>query len=98
MSTLGYFQEGQVMLDVDKQARLRRRLLLVSLIAFAIWDGALILELSPWLAPGTQQAISLLSWPSALVWAVCLIWLLVWTFKVRAQPEAYAALNDEMTV
>lgn len=86
------------MLDVDKESRLHRRLLLVALIAFAIWDGMVILDLSPGFAPAARQVFSILSWPSALVWAVCLVCLLIWTRRVRGQPEVYAALNDEMTV
>ncbi|HEY4127088.1 MAG TPA: hypothetical protein VGN70_03490 [Gammaproteobacteria bacterium] len=83
---------------VEKQVRLRRRLLLVSTVAFAIWGGVSVLLLTPWFAAGTRQWLNLLGQVASIPWFVTLCWLLIWIFRMKAQPQVFAALNDEMTV
>jgi hypothetical protein len=83
---------------VEKQVRLRRRLLLVSVVSFAIWDGIAVLLLTPWFAAGTRLWLSLLAQAASVPWIVALVWLLIWIFRMKTQPQVFAALNDEMTV
>jgi uncharacterized membrane protein len=83
---------------VEKQAQLRRRLLLVSVISFALWGGGAVLLLTSWFDPGTRHWLYLLSQAASVPWVVSLVWLLIWIFRMKAQPQVFAALNDEMTV
>jgi len=76
----------------------RRRILLLSVVSYAVWCGTLALLMSPWFTPGGHRWLGLVSDISALLWGVSLVWLVLWLRRVKAQPQVFAALNDEMTV
>ncbi|HSN17738.1 MAG TPA: hypothetical protein VLV87_05965 [Gammaproteobacteria bacterium] len=86
------------MADVERLALERRRLLLISLLSYAVWCGALALQMSPWFTSGTVHWLALVQGLFMLPWTVSLFWLLHWQRRVKAQPHVSAALNDEMTV
>lgn len=86
------------MADVEKLTRERRRLLLSSMVTYALWCGTLVLLASPGFTPDTRHMLGIWSEVLVLPWGISLLWLVVWQRRVKAQPRAVAALNDEMTV
>jgi hypothetical protein len=83
---------------VERLARERTRILLASLVTYALWCGTFVLQQSGWFAPGTRSVLTGVTVLFALPWVLCTVWLTLWGRRVRAQPQVIAALNDEMTV
>ncbi len=86
------------MSDVERLALERRRILLASVVTYALWCGAFVLQQSPWFESGTRRLLSVLELVFGLPWVLSCLWLVAWVRRVKAQPQVIGALNDEMTV
>ena len=86
------------MADVEKLALERRCFQWILLVLGAIWCGALMLKTGPWFGPGTHQVLSIVYTVFCLLWGVVLFRFVFWLRRVKAQPQVFAALNDEMAV
>src|SRR5215469_3600247 len=98
MSTLGYFSRSGVMADVEKLVMERRRLQWALLVTGAIWCGAMVLAYSPGFTPGMRHVLHLLCSVFMVIWAVPLFWFVIWQHRVKSQPLAFAAVNDELAI
>ncbi|HEY3858688.1 MAG TPA: hypothetical protein VGM47_03645 [Gammaproteobacteria bacterium] len=86
------------MSEVEKLGWLRRQLLIAGVLTFAVWDGAEILAMTPGIAPGSHHLLYFTSMLFGASWLVCLGWLWIVLRRIKARPEVFAALNDEMTI
>ena len=80
---------------VEKLSRKRRRLLVVTAIAFIVWQLAGLQMFSDF-AGGDRRLTSFVSLFAFAFWAVTLIILMRQRGVKGAPPEARAALNDEL--
>lgn len=83
---------------VERLARERTRILLASLVTYAFWCGAFVLQQSGWFSPSARGMLTGVTVLFAVPWILTTLWLTAWGRRVRAQPQVIAALNDEMTV
>ncbi|HEY1991040.1 MAG TPA: hypothetical protein VGH71_01165 [Gammaproteobacteria bacterium] len=86
------------MFDVEKLARQRAWNLSLFTATYAVWYGAFIVRDGGWLGRSAQPALYWVFTVFFFLWILPGIGLALWVRRVRANPKAARALNDEMTV
>lgn len=84
--------------DIESLARERRRMLLAGLTTMALGLGCMILRQTGWFHDEVLRLLSLAAVLFMVLWMLTYLWMRRWASRVRANPEAMRALDDEVTV